>query len=173
MCSDGSHRRACRDAHYQPRFRPGPAAATRTPRATPPIAERTKNLKKIDGFFQLYWDENAGKLFVEIPKLDTEVLTRPGWRPASAPRHRDRSRPDDWLAHHHVRESRTADPHGQPNYQFRALTQNAAEAKTVRDAFARSVLGFPIAAPVRTLPGRLQRVPRPRRQRDRRTLSPR
>ena len=35
----------------------------------------------------------------------------------------------------------------QPNYQFRALTQNAAEAKTVRDAFARSVLwSFPIAA---------------------------
>ena len=35
----------------------------------------------------------------------------------------------------------------QPNYQFRALTANAAEAKTVRDAFARSVLwGFPIGA---------------------------
>ena len=35
----------------------------------------------------------------------------------------------------------------QPNYQFRALTQNPAEAKTVRDAFARSVLwSFPIAA---------------------------
>ena len=35
----------------------------------------------------------------------------------------------------------------QPNYQFRALTTNAAEARTVRDAFARSVLwGFPIAA---------------------------
>jgi hypothetical protein len=35
----------------------------------------------------------------------------------------------------------------QPNYQYRALTSSAAEAKTVRDAFARSVLwGFPIAA---------------------------
>ena len=35
----------------------------------------------------------------------------------------------------------------QPNYQFRALTKNAAEARTVRDAFARSVLwGFTIAA---------------------------
>jgi hypothetical protein len=44
----------------------------------PPIAERTKNLKKIDGFYPLYWDENAGKLFVEIPKLDTEVLYSTG-----------------------------------------------------------------------------------------------
>ena len=46
--------------------------------APPPIGERTKNLKKIDGFFPLYWDENAGKLFVEIPKLDTEVLYSTG-----------------------------------------------------------------------------------------------
>src|SRR5690606_17537767 len=44
----------------------------------PPIAERTKNLKKIDGFFPLYLDENAGRLFVEIPKLDTEVLYATG-----------------------------------------------------------------------------------------------
>ena len=44
----------------------------------PPIAERTKNLKKIDGFYPLYWDDNAGKLFVEIPKLDTEVLYSTG-----------------------------------------------------------------------------------------------
>src|SRR6185436_6294259 len=35
----------------------------------------------------------------------------------------------------------------QPNYQFRAVTQNPSEAQTVRDAFARSVLwSFPIAA---------------------------
>ena len=55
----------------------------------------------------------------------------------------------------------------QPNYQFRALTTNAAEARTVRDAFARSVLwGFPIAAATGDRAARrLHRVPRPRRQR--------
>ena len=40
----------------------------------PPIADRTKAFKKIDGFFPLYWDENTGRLYLEIPKLDTEVL---------------------------------------------------------------------------------------------------
>ena len=35
----------------------------------------------------------------------------------------------------------------QPNYRFRAVTDNAAEVRAVRDGFARSVIwGFPIAA---------------------------
>ena len=53
--------------------------------APPPIAERTKDLKKIDGFFPIYWDENAGKLFVEIPRLDTEVLYSTGMATNSLP----------------------------------------------------------------------------------------
>src|SRR5689334_6919509 len=44
------------------------------PSPPPPIAERTKQLKKIDGFYPMYWDDNGGRLFVEIPRLDTEVL---------------------------------------------------------------------------------------------------
>ena len=36
-------------------------------------------MKKIDGFFPLYWDEAGGRLFVEIPKLDTEVLHSTGF----------------------------------------------------------------------------------------------
>ena len=109
---------------------------------TPPqIADRTKNLKKIDGFHPLYWDENTGRLYLEIPRLDTEVLyatylatglgsndigldrgTTTGSRIITF----ERSGPRILMV--------------QSNYQFRALTQNAAEAKTVRDAFARSVL---------------------------------
>ena len=42
------------------------------------IDERTAGLKKIDGFFPLYWDEGAGRLWLEIPKLDTEVLYSTG-----------------------------------------------------------------------------------------------
>src|SRR5215207_8515947 len=52
-----------------------PQEASGTP---PPIAERTKNLKKTDGFFPIYLDENAGRIFIEIPKLDTEVLYATG-----------------------------------------------------------------------------------------------
>ena len=31
-------------------------------------------MKKIDGFFPLYWDENTGQLFLEISRFNTEVL---------------------------------------------------------------------------------------------------
>src|SRR5262249_59007246 len=43
------------------------------------IEERTSGLKKMDGFFPLYWDEAAGRLWMEVPKLDTEVLYSTGF----------------------------------------------------------------------------------------------
>jgi hypothetical protein len=114
----------------------------------PAIAERTKNLKKIDGFFPLYLDENAGRLFVEIPKLDTEVLYATGL--ATGLGSNDIGLDRGISTGGRIVTFEKAGPRilmVQPNYQFRALTQNAAEAKTVRDAFARSVLwSFPIAA---------------------------
>ena len=116
--------------------------------APPPIAERTKNLKKIDGFFPLYWDDNAGRLFVEIPKLDTEVLYSTGM--ATGLGSNDIGIDRGQTTGSRIVKFEKAGPRilmVQPNYQFRALTQNAAEARTVRDAFARSVLwSFPIAA---------------------------
>lgn len=116
---------------------------------TPPsIADRTKNLKKMDGFYPLYWDENAGRLFVEIPKLDTEVLYATGL--ATGLGSNDIGLDRGITTGSRIVKFERSGPRilmVQPNYQFRALTQNAAEARTVRDAFARSVLwSFPIAA---------------------------
>ena len=56
------------------------------------IAERTAGMKKIDGFFPLYWDESGGQLWMEVPTLDTEVLHFTGFgdRPRFE-RHRHRS----------------------------------------------------------------------------------
>ena len=48
------------------------AAATAKPPAT--IASKTAALKKLDGFMPLYWDENDGKLLMEIGQFDTELL---------------------------------------------------------------------------------------------------
>ena len=45
----------------------------------PSIADRTGGMKKIDGFFPLYWDEAGGQLFMEIPQLNTEVLHSTGF----------------------------------------------------------------------------------------------
>ena len=112
------------------------------------IEERTKSLKKIDGFFPLYWDETAGKLWLEIPKLDTEVLYSTGL--ATGLGSNDIGLDRGILTGSRIVKFERAGPRVlmvQPNYQFRAVTTNAAEAKTVRDAFARSVLwGFQIAA---------------------------
>nr|MBA2305442.1 DUF5117 domain-containing protein [Acidobacteriota bacterium] len=116
--------------------------------APPSIAERTKNLKKMDGFFPMYWDENAGRLFVEIPRLDTEVLYATGL--ATGLGSNDIGLDRGMATGARIVKFERAGPRilmVQPNYQFRALTQNPAEAKTVRDAFARSVLwSFPVAA---------------------------
>src|SRR5262249_50507286 len=42
------------------------------------IEARTAGMQKIDGFYPLYWDERTGSLFVEIPKLDTDILMNTG-----------------------------------------------------------------------------------------------
>jgi hypothetical protein len=112
------------------------------------IDERTAGMKKIDGFFPLYWDEGAGRLWLEIPRLDTEVLYSTGL--ATGLGSNDIGLDRGILTGSRIVKFERAGPKVlmvQPNYQFRALTTSAAEARTVRDAFARSVLwGFPIAA---------------------------
>ena len=108
-------------------------------------------MKKIDGFFPLYLDEAGGRLWLEIPKLDTEVLYSTGL--ATGLGSNDIGLDRGILTGSRIVKFERAGPRVlmvQPNYQFRALTTNAAEARTVRDAFARSVLwGFPIAAATR------------------------
>jgi hypothetical protein len=54
-----------------------PAAPAR-PAAIPSIEERTGDLRKIDGYFPLYWDERAGTLLIEISRFDTEFLFSTG-----------------------------------------------------------------------------------------------
>ena len=113
-----------------------------------PIEERTSGLKKIDGFFPMYLDEAGGKLWLEIPKLDMEVLYSTGL--ATGLGSNDIGLDRGILTGSRIVKFERAGPRilmVQPNYQFRALTTNAAEARTVRDAFARSVLwGFQISA---------------------------
>jgi Met-zincin/Domain of unknown function (DUF5117) len=129
---------------------PAPPAVPAAPAPTWPssIAERTKSLKKLDGFYPMYWDEGGGRLFVEIPKLDTEVLhaTSMATGLGSNDIGIDRGLP---MGSRIIKFER-AGPRilmVQPNYHFRAVTQSPQEAQTVRDAFARSVRwSFPIAA---------------------------
>ncbi len=108
------------------------------------IEDRTNGLKKIDGFFPLYWDEAGGRLFLEIPKLDTEVLMSTGL--ATGLGSNDIGLDRGMLTGGRIikfERVRPARADGPAQLRFRAQTTNAAEARTVRDAFARSVLwGF-------------------------------
>ena len=38
------------------------------------IAEKTKSMKKMDGYINLYWEEFTGKLWMEISDFDKEFL---------------------------------------------------------------------------------------------------
>ena len=45
----------------------------------PSIAEKTEGMEKIDGFLPLYWDEDQGRLWMEIPNLDQEMIHYAGF----------------------------------------------------------------------------------------------
>jgi hypothetical protein len=119
-----------------------------TAQRIPSIEERTAGMRKLDGFFPLYWEETAGRLWLEIPRLNHEVLYYTGLASGLGSNDigLDRGAPSGTRV---VFFERTG-PRVlmvQPNYQYRAVSTNPAEVKAVRDAFARSVLwGFNVAA---------------------------
>ncbi len=110
----------------------------------PSIEDKTKTLKKYEGFFNFYWDENTGKIFLEINKLDSEFLYVTSL-PAG-------------LGSNDIGLDRGLSGGGrivkfskvgrkillvQPNYDYRAITNDAAEKRAVEQSFAQSTLwGF-------------------------------
>ncbi|HEX7837453.1 MAG TPA: DUF5118 domain-containing protein, partial [Kofleriaceae bacterium] len=53
---------------------PKPPAAPPPASATPSIADKTAGTRALPGFFNLYWDDKAGKLWLEIDKWQREFL---------------------------------------------------------------------------------------------------
>ena len=45
-----------------------------TAQKLPTMEEKTSALRKMDGYVPLYWDESGGKLWMEIQRMDTEML---------------------------------------------------------------------------------------------------
>ncbi len=56
----------------------GGRGGAQAPAGIPSIEERTGGMRKIDGYFPLYWDERTGSLWLEIPRLDTDFLYATG-----------------------------------------------------------------------------------------------
>lgn len=127
----------------------GGVAAQGQARVSPPsIAERTTGMTAMPGFFTLYWDDAAGKLFWEIDKLDTEFLYQVsmGSGLGSNPVGIDRGQ----LGGTYVLVARKTGPRIlllEPNYRFKARSSNPQEVDAVKDAFAPSVhWGFDVVA---------------------------
>jgi len=114
----------------------------------PTIEEKTKDFKKYEGFLNFYWDENAGKIWLEIDKPDTEILYITSL-PAGLGSN-DVGLDRGLLGGEKiVKFSKTGRKILliQPNYNYRAITNDAAEKRAVEQSFAQSTLwGFTIEA---------------------------
>src|SRR4051812_37225078 len=54
------------------------ASPASTPTTTPSIADKVASSWALPGFFNLYWDEKDGKLWLEIDKWHSEFLYQSG-----------------------------------------------------------------------------------------------
>ncbi len=120
-----------------------PRAAT-----VPSIEERTTGLRKIDGYFPLYWDERAGTMLLEIPRFDTEFLFSTGLSAGLGSNDIGLDRGQGGQGR--IVTFQRVGPRVllvQGNQSFRSSSPNVLERKSVEDSFAKSVLwGFAVAA---------------------------
>ena len=114
----------------------------------PSIEEKTNGLKKYEGYFTFYWDENAGKLWLEVDKLDTEFLYVVSLPAALGSN-------DIGLDRGLLGDDRVVKFNKvgrklllvQPNYAYRALSNDVAEKRAVEQSFAQSTIwGFTVEA---------------------------
>jgi len=104
--------------------------------------------KSQKGFFNFDYEESTGKLFIEVDKLDTEFLYVNSL--AAGVGSNDIGLDRGQLGDGRVVKFVKYGPKlllVQPNYEYRAVSDNEAEATSVEQAFAQSVLwGFKIAS---------------------------
>ncbi len=124
------------------------AANTNAQDEIPSIADKTAGMEHLEGYFDVYWDDDTGKLYWEIDKFDEEFLYAVSLSSGlgSNPVGLDRGQ----LGGRHILEAKRVGPRVllmEPNYTYRALSDNPAEVQAVKDAFAPSVhWGFGIEA---------------------------
>ncbi|MGH7583087.1 MAG: zinc-dependent metalloprotease [Gemmatimonadales bacterium] len=118
------------------------------PAPLPTIEAKTAGMRKLDGFFPLYWNADAGTLYMEVPRLDTDVLDMDGLASGLGSNDIGLDR-GAVTGERMVRFERIGRKvlMVQPNLNYRSLSRDSAEIADVHDAFAPSVLwGFPLAA---------------------------
>ncbi len=108
--------------------------------------QKVKSMEKLTGFFNCYWDEKEGKLWLEVNKIDEEFLYVNAL--AAGVGSNDIGLDRGQLGNTRVVKFIKSGPKLlliQPNYDYRAESDNSDEKKSVAEAFAQSVLwGFKI-----------------------------
>jgi hypothetical protein len=112
------------------------------------FAAKIAGCEKLPGYFPLYWNSKEGKLWLEISRLDSEFLYVNSL-PAGVGSN-DIGLDRGQLGQGRIVKFVRSGPRIlllQPNYDYRAVTANPDERRTVEESFAQSVLwGFDAAA---------------------------
>ncbi len=112
------------------------------------IEEKTKHMKPYTGFFNFYWDDSTGKIWLQINKLDTEILYQTSLPAGLGSNDVGLDRGINGTTYI-VKLSRVGNKvlMIEPNYAYRAVSGDAAEKRAVEQSFAQSTIwGFTIAA---------------------------
>ncbi|HXG87030.1 MAG TPA: zinc-dependent metalloprotease [Vicinamibacterales bacterium] len=118
------------------------------PAMMPSIDDRTSGMKKIDGYFPLYWDDRTGSLFLEVSRFDSDFLFSTGLSAGLGSNDIGLDRGRGGAGR--IVQFQRVGPRVmlvQGNQSFRSSSKNALERKSVEESFAKSVLwGFTVAA---------------------------
>ncbi len=119
------------------------------PAALQSIEDRTSGMKKLDGYFPMYWDERTGSMFLEIGRFDSEFLFNTGLSAGLGSNDigldRGTGRGGGRIVYFNRVGPRVMLV--QPNQSFRSSSKNPLERKSVEDSFAKSILwGFAVSA---------------------------
>lgn len=108
---------------------------------TDEVTAKTKGFIKYKGYFNFYWDEKTGKIFLEIDKFDQEFLYVNSM-PAGVGSN-DLGLDRGQIGGSRIVKFIRSGPKVllmQPNYSYRAISNNADERKSVEEAFAQSAI---------------------------------
>lgn len=117
------------------------------------ITEKTQKMEKMPGYINMYWDEAEGKVFLEISKLDDELLyvnsLTGGLGSNDIGLDRGQLGSKGRVVYFHKVGKKILLI--ESNYGFRASTKDPMEKRAVQDAFAQSAIwGFKVIAEQRS-----------------------
>ena len=108
---------------------------------TPSLSDFVADKTAMPGYFNLYWDDSTGKMYLEIDELETEFLYQVSMASGlgSNPIGIDRGQ----LGETRILAPQRVGPRMllvEKNYRYRAASDNVLEREAVEDAFAPSVI---------------------------------